>query len=88
MVQQQANQWHNNFAVNQVIVTPATDTVEFAMASDSEFKLIPQALVPVWYNHLTVAQTAQVITKYFGNKTNIGHTRREFFENSFVFQLL
>ena len=77
--QQQANQWHNNFQDNQVVVNPATFAVQFAMASDPEFKLITQDQVPEWYKYLTVVQTAQIIAKYFGDKTDIGKTLAENF---------
>ena len=72
--QNQANQWHDNFSLQQVIVPPATSMVQFAMQSDSEFNLLQQDLIPQWVTHLTVKQAAQLITKYFGDKRDTGMT--------------
>ena len=77
--QNQANQWAGNFTVHQVIVAPAIYVMGYALASDSEFTLIPVERIPNWSDYLTVKQTAQYITKYFGDKHDIGRTLAENF---------
>ena len=77
--QNQANQWHENFLVHQVVVNPATYVVQYAFASDPEFTLIPPSKYSTWYNHVTVKQAAQIITKYFGDRNDIGRTLVENF---------
>lgn len=73
-IPQQAHQSHNNFAFNQVVVDPATFAVQFAISSDPEFKLITKD-----NKYLTVVQTAQIFTKYYGDKTDLGQTVAENF---------
>ena len=77
--QNQANQWHDNFFTHQVVVDPATYVIQYAFASDPEFTTLPKDKFSTWYNHVTVKQAATIITKYFGDKNDVGRTLVENF---------
>ena len=62
-----------------MVVSPATYVVQYAFASDLEFTLISPSKYSTWYNHVTVKQAAQIITKCFGDRNNIGRTLVENF---------
>ena len=53
--------------------------VQYSFASDPEFTLISPGKYSTWYNHVTVKKAAQIITKYFGDRNDIGRTLVENF---------
>ena len=61
------------------MVNRGTYVVQYAFASDPEFTLISPSKYSTWYNHVTVKQAAQIITKYFGDRNDIGRTLVENF---------
>ena len=77
--QTQANAFANNFTLSQVIVYPATEIIQFAFASDPKFTILTKDKFATWLEHVTVAQAAQIVTKYFGAKSDIGRTLVENF---------
>lgn len=77
--QQQANQWSNNFTVQQVVVDPTTFLLAYTFASDPEFTQLNLDQVDKWYDYLLVKETAHYITKYFGDKNDSGRTLAENF---------
>ena len=64
--QAQANRWSNNFAVDKIIVEPASDLIETCLHTDTEHTIIDREIIPVWMDAITVLQAAELITKYFG----------------------
>ena len=55
-----------------MVVNPANYVVQYAFASDPVFTLISPSKYATRYNHVTVKQAAQIITKCFGDKNDIG----------------
>ena len=72
--QTQANASANNFTLSQVIVYPATEIIQFAFTSDPKFDILTEDKFATWLEHVTVAQAVQIVTKYFGTKSDIGRT--------------
>ena len=77
--QTQANAFANNFTLSQVIVYPATEIIQFTSASDPKFTILTKDKFATWLEHVTVAQAAQIVTKYFGAKSDIRRTLVENF---------
>ena len=77
--QTQENASANNFTLSQVIVYPATEIIQFTFESDPKFTILTKDKFATWLEHVTVAQAAQIVTKYFGTKSDIGRTLVENF---------
>ena len=77
--QAQANRWCNNFTVNEVVVEPASDLIETCLHTDTDLTVIERELIPLWMEHLTVPQVAELVTKYFGTQPNTSRTLAENF---------
>ena len=77
--QTEANAFANNFTLSLVVVYPATEIIQFVFVSDSKFTILTKDKFATWLEHVTVAQAAQIITKYFGARSDISRTLVENF---------
>jgi hypothetical protein len=79
--QNQANQCDENIKLSMVIVPPAIEAIKFVFASDPTFTMIPKNLYKDWVNHVTMKQAAEIVIKYFSDKTDGGFTLVETFSD-------